>query len=306
MITTQQLDLLFLTETWLDSNFDDSHFNLYNFQIFRSDRVIRKGGGVAILVKNVFPAVRVESDVLHGSLHDLVCVDLHTNNQIYRLICVYRPPGEIDAGRLDMLSLVNRLKKLLVHDRVILLLGDFNLPLVNWQNNTYPSDGIHDRLLNLCLQRNFEQLILEPTRYDAILDLLFVNDPHIIANYVIAPPLGTGDHNVILFSSVGLFSFINRKVERMGNSIALWNAEAIAKAKHFLNSFDWNSVFKYELSPEDIWQGFRNVLLQCVNTFAQIKNCSVCVDEKIELNWRAKRYKTADNFKIISVEKITE
>ena len=289
LIKTHNLDLIFLTETWLDSKVDDSHFNLRNFQIFRSDRTAKKGGGVAIIIKDVFPAVRIESIVPDGALHDLVCVDLHTNNQHYRLICVYRPPGDADSGRCDSLLLINRLNKLLTRSRITFLLGDFNLPLVNWKNMTYPSDGIHDCLLSFCQQHSLDQLVSEPTRYDNILDLLFVSDPHVVTNYIITPPLSTGDHNVVLFSTVGLVSADNHEIVRESISIALWNEDAISTAEQFLYSFDWSSIFVYSISPEEIWQGFKNVLLHCVSTFAKIKLYHGSDDRSLELNFHTKK-----------------
>ena len=70
-IREQNLGLLLLTETWLDTNIQDSHFDLDNFQIFRADRSIKKGGGVAIIVNSAFPAIRIDSPTPIGTLHDL-------------------------------------------------------------------------------------------------------------------------------------------------------------------------------------------------------------------------------------------
>jgi hypothetical protein len=238
-----------------------------DFQIFRADRVAKKGG-VAIIVKSIYSAVRIESIQPPDALHDLVCVDLHANHMRFRLICIYRPPGDIESGRADALLLVTRLNKLLVKNRIIFLLGDFNLPNVNWNNLSYPSDGIHDSLINLCLLYNMEQLVREPTRYDAILDLLFY-DPNVVTNCFIAPPLGSGDHNIVLFSAIGLVASGEKIRNKIVNCIATWNTEAIAKAEHFFYSFNWNSVFIYSFHPEDLWLGFKDVLLHCVNSFAK-------------------------------------
>jgi hypothetical protein len=164
-------------------------------------------------------------------------------------------------------------------------LGDFNLPLVNWKNMTYPSDGIQDCLISFCQQHSLDQLVSEPTRYDNILDLLFVSDPHVVTNYIITPPLSTGDHNVVLFSTVGLVSADNHEIVRERISIALWNEDAISKAEQFIYSFDWSSILVYSISPEEIWQGFKNVLLHCVSTFAKVNVYHGSDDRSLELNW---------------------
>ena len=129
----------------------------------------------------------------------------------------------------------------------------------------------------------------EPTRYDAVLDLLFVSDPHVVSNDIIAPPLSTGDHNVVLFSTAGLVSPENHELVREMISIALWNEDAISKAEQFLYSFDWSSIFIYSLSPEEIWHGFKNVLLHCVSTFAKVNVYHGSDDRSLELNWHTKK-----------------
>ena len=47
---TKNLDLFFLTETWLNSNFIDLNFYLLGFNLIGNDRKGR-GGGVAVIFK---------------------------------------------------------------------------------------------------------------------------------------------------------------------------------------------------------------------------------------------------------------
>ena len=45
-------DLIFVTETWFDSNFTDALIDCNNeYHIFRKDRPVGRGGGVAIFVR---------------------------------------------------------------------------------------------------------------------------------------------------------------------------------------------------------------------------------------------------------------
>ena len=48
---TQNLDLFFLTETWLNSNIIDPNFCPLGYNIIRNDRIGR-GGGVAVIFNN--------------------------------------------------------------------------------------------------------------------------------------------------------------------------------------------------------------------------------------------------------------
>ena len=55
-----------------------------------------------------------------------------------------------------------------------ILLGDFNLPDMDWINWTGPTNGIHDVVLDFMTEANFSQLMLEPARLDSILELVLV------------------------------------------------------------------------------------------------------------------------------------
>ena len=53
--------------------------------------------------------------------------------------------------------------------------GDFNLPDVNWVDLTYPSNSVHDVVVNCFIKAEFNQVVEFPTTNDAILDLIFTN-----------------------------------------------------------------------------------------------------------------------------------
>ena len=83
----------------------------------------------------------------------------------------------------------------------ILLLGDFNLPDIDWdlisplQPNSL-SDCFCDNILNFF---SLLQLINEPTSLDAVLDLVISYPPENISNTKICDGLGSSDHNIITF-----------------------------------------------------------------------------------------------------------
>ena len=96
MLDTGNIDILLLTETWLNSDI------LYSvlipnatYRIFRHDRAIT-GGGVAILVKNDLSAKIVTLETVYEHL-EIVAVDLKLDKVQYRVICFYRPPGMNDT-----------------------------------------------------------------------------------------------------------------------------------------------------------------------------------------------------------------
>ena len=83
----------------------------------------------------------------------------------------------------------------------ILLLGDFNLPdidldLISPLQPNSLADYFCKNILNFF---SLSQLIDQPTRLDAVLDLEISNRPENISNIKIGDGLGSSDHNDITF-----------------------------------------------------------------------------------------------------------
>ena len=85
-----------------------------------------------------------------------------------------------------------------------MLVGDFNLPSINW--NTLTSSEVYsNQFLDLLDEVNLEQLINDPTRFRAqqnpsLLDLILTNDSNIINDIKIGDAFGKSDHCRIEFN----------------------------------------------------------------------------------------------------------
>ena len=89
---SNKFHVLAFSETWLNSKIDDSVIiQGFNYQIIRSDRQSRKGGGVAILISDLIPFQKIKVPKIPNS--DICCIDVFSplNQQKIRLIVVYRP-----------------------------------------------------------------------------------------------------------------------------------------------------------------------------------------------------------------------
>ena len=76
--------------------------------------------------------------------------------------------------------------------------SDFNRPGINWDDMT--SDKHGERLLECSMNLFLSQHVNDTTQNDAILDLIFSQDPNIVQNVSVLPDtLQTGDHNIITF-----------------------------------------------------------------------------------------------------------
>ena len=83
----------------------------------------------------------------------------------------------------------------------VLLTGDLNFPLIDWQSESVCGGSADMRLsaaalLSLAGSFCLHQLIDTPTRNSNILDLFFTNDDDIIHGHVIKPT-NLSDHNII-------------------------------------------------------------------------------------------------------------
>ncbi|KAK9687612.1 Endonuclease-reverse transcriptase [Popillia japonica] len=136
-----------LTETFLNSNIQDSELFCSNYSVYRRDRATTAskkldGGGVLLAVRNNFAVghiLAVRNNFAVGHMFDLqsVAEDVWLSVECVGgrvLICgVYLPPGD-ELAQQAFLS--NLQAVTLDHpDEKILILGDFNLPSIVWSQS---------------------------------------------------------------------------------------------------------------------------------------------------------------------------
>ena len=120
----------------------------------------------------------------------------------------YCPPHSCFKTRADLLSHTQSLLHLL--DKVsnkdfIVIVGDFNLPKIDWSTFNFAIDGVHDVIFNRISQLGHTQFVDELTRLNnsAIgntLDLIFSNDPMSINITNYSTPISSSDHCVVNFN----------------------------------------------------------------------------------------------------------
>ena len=84
---------------------------------------------------------------------------------------------------------------------LIWLLGDFNLPQIDWdteqikQNCSYTT--VYESFLEIIHDFGLEQIVKIPTRINNTLDLFLLNQPSLVHSTKTLPPLGQGDHDSV-------------------------------------------------------------------------------------------------------------
>ena len=106
----------------------------------------------------------------------------------------YRPPGSDTKPLEDLQTFIQGLDS----TADLILVGDFNLPEIEWSCNRALQQSHNHALLIDIIQDNFlTQLVSEPTRNQNILDLLITTSPDIIDRLVVGDCFS--DHNSLSF-----------------------------------------------------------------------------------------------------------
>ena len=112
------------------------------------------------------------------------------------IVCVYLPPNLSTDLFGQSMQCIERICA--SSSESILIVGDFNLPDIDWKDFTSPETVKNKGLLDLCATNGLNQYVFEPTRLTNILDLVFCNDPMLISDIKVSVPFGLSDHNSIV------------------------------------------------------------------------------------------------------------
>ena len=180
------ISLAFITETWLNGNIDDAAVNIENYSIIRRDRNQNNtGGGVCAFIKHHIPY-----KVLN-ELHDDDFETLWMHVRPYKLfrgfscwiICVaYNPPANDKCEFMNHLATKLDIALTIYPNAGVFLVGDFNRCPIS----------------SLLKHFSLKQIVKEPTRKDAILDLILTNMSDFCSPAEVIAPVGLSDHHSVL------------------------------------------------------------------------------------------------------------
>ena len=165
-------DIICITETKIDSNYDDNELLGDSYTVYRNDRK-QGGGGVLTAFCNASPIEVINNSV--GPGESLVTTVSFFSQVTLNIVTYYRPPGET---QLDILFEI-------INDRdsrhPIIFTGDFNLPDILWEKGKGYIKGSSKRqnffleAVNLFNGSDLVQLVQGPTHKKGnTLDLFFV------------------------------------------------------------------------------------------------------------------------------------
>jgi len=87
-----------------------------------------------------------------------------------------------------------------VHNRPLLLMGDFNLPVIDC--SLYLGTSVATQKIVDCIDEALlTQHVTQPTRKNSVLDLVLTSEPEMIDTISVLGSLGRSDHNILSWTT---------------------------------------------------------------------------------------------------------
>ncbi|MCG8033229.1 MAG: hypothetical protein JAZ03_13755 [Candidatus Thiodiazotropha taylori] len=227
-------DVISLTETWLNDTITNQDIAFNNFQLpFRRDRIGDSHGGIAVYVKTGIPCKR-RDDL---ELINIECMWLEVNIRNRKILVgtFYRPPNSTPLVLNEIENSIGLAVDTGITD--IIVLGDFNLNILNTQSERKISD--------LCQQYNLNQLINEPTNYteysSTIIDLIMVSNMHSVNLSGVGEPFLMQDirYHCPTFC---IFNFKKHNLQSFTRKIWLYDRGNYAELRQQVSDFEWDTI----------------------------------------------------------------
>ena len=160
-------------------------------------------------------------------------------------------------------------------DMLIVAVGDFNLPSIDWKCMIPSQDSKCTEFFDLISTHGLYQFVREPTRLNNILDLVLCNDGGLISDVEVIVPFGMSDHNAINFS----IELVLGDMIYDATPIFMWNRGDWTNFHAYCEDIDWDEIISNEQSANELWSSFVSVIkagiAKYVPTFTPPKNAQI-------------------------------
>ena len=183
-------DAFGVSESWLTKNTPKDRYMLNDFNIVRSDRKNKRGGGVCLFIRKQYTKFRRITIPNMCEIPEMLWVEIEVGRSKIAVGILYKPP-KIPCGafRLAYDSLIHIYSK---YEHTILA-GDFNVNMFN--SDSYESRVLADSLIE---PFSLTQMVKSATRITDIsktlIDLILVTRPENILCTGVCDALGISDH----------------------------------------------------------------------------------------------------------------
>ena len=193
------LPFIAIAETWLKSYIHDAQIKIPNYNVKRSDRDKRRGGGV-LLYYHVDIPLSSFTKFDDGTCEVVFCC---FDTKKTSVAVVYRPPNAPFSSFKNAMNFIeNAIQDIGDDSYQHCVTGDFNFPLIDWSTGVTKSGGTTEDanssnlLLKFMADHLMNQYILTSTRENSILELFFCNSGSLVTN-VTPDKTSLSDHGLV-------------------------------------------------------------------------------------------------------------
>ena len=254
-----------ISETHLTSVMANSFIDIPKYSIVRNDApgVIAKHG-VCVYIHESIKYDNVSTSCAN-------CVSFRLSDFNILVIAVYRPPS-YDTNSNTILT--DHLLSL-CSEKEALILGDFNLPSLTWDEDNIPDyvPPTDQLFLDTFLSLGLSQLVRECTfpRSGNILDLVLVTDPDRVGVVQVLPPLPGCDHCPTLCDY--MFEHCSTPSTRPPQLVRKWHRGKYSLISGVLSEVDWDFELNHR-DAEGAFTRFLEIVAPLVNEHVPLSNTS--------------------------------
>ena len=269
LIKEEDLSLCSITETWLTSSCFSSFVEIDGFTLYRGDVAgsVRKHGS-AIYIKDSIKHQELKISIPNVTATYLVEYNLY-------ILSVYRPPSYTGQENLQLLSFLRDF----VFAREVLILGDFNLPTLNWSLPSVLDSYIRpvDReFYDSFSLAGLTQWVDFPTFFPSgnIIDLVLTTDDDRIGEVYSVAPLPGCHHCPVVCSLVFMLHIdddenMDQQVEKYS-----WIRADFPNISYDIAAVDWEQTFN-DMSVEQCYTFFVEVIADSINRNVPVRRPTV-------------------------------
>ena len=256
-----------ISETWLSQH--SPNFDVPGYKIFRTDRLHKKGGGVAVLVSTRLTSRKVNDIETNPTIVESCVVEIKGNKSPIIVASMYRPPNT------DSKLFLEQYKKLIVKLKKIspeIIVGlDHNLDFLKSELHRSTEDFI-----NLILDNQQVPTITRPTRIArqsaTLIDNIIVNQWHSekLTSLILIDDMS--DHLPCLTVLHDLMPIRNKKVKIKTRSL-----KHLYRVQEELSKTDW-SLLEMEKDVDEQTSILQNKLTALLDAH--------CPESEMEINFK--------------------
>ena len=259
--------IIAVTETWAKEN---KLYNLDGYVSYRNDRGDGYGGAILYVKRGIEQRVCQPLNT-QGYNNSAWCWIVEKGGKKTLVGNIYRSTSSTDENDrllLDKLLLANDI----AGDNRLLLLGDFNLPNVDWEDRDLlrGAKKIEEQMLDVVNDCFLYQHVKENTRFrnleSSTLDLIFTKEEGDIRNIEVTTPLGDSDHGIVMADYVSEWkSRVVHKPRRM------YKKGDYKKINEKLDQVNWEEEFENK-SVQECWDIFKGIQEKLVEKYIPMSN----------------------------------